>query len=296
MRSVPSSLQNLLDSGATTLARCWRIERSDGQVFGFTDHDAPLEFEGIAFEPDSGFTASSAEASTGLAPGSHDISGILTSDQINTTDLIKGLFSGAEVSVFLVNWADPSSRLLLSRGQIGGIKRNGSAFEAEIIGLSDRLNQPLGRAYVHSCECRLGDAKCGVDLGNSALFGNGTVESMDASNQFHATGLQSFADGWFTGGEILWQSGGNAGLRSHVKAHQSGAATGLLEIWLTPEMPIGIGDSFSVTAGCDKTVSECRAKFNNLLNFRGFPHMPGDDVLTSYPSTDGGHNGGSLLR
>ena len=296
MRNVPASLQASLDDGATTLARCWKIERSDGIAFGFTDHDQPLTFEGVTFEPDSGFTASSAEASTGLAPGSHDVSGILKSERINAKDLVRGLYAGADVSLFLVDWSDPSSRILLSRGQIGGVKRNGVTLQAEIVGLSDRLNQPLGRAYVHSCECRLGDAKCTIDLGVDELTGTGSVTGFDDVHQFNAAGLESFEDGWFTGGEVTWLTGENAGSRTHVKAHQRAGTLVQIEMWLTPEMPMNIGDSFSITAGCDKTVSDCRTKFDNLLNFRGFPHMPGDDVVTSYPTANGGHNGGSLLR
>ncbi len=57
MKSLSSNLQAHLSSGATTLAWCWRLTRSDGLVFGFTDHDRPLIFEGTEFEPDSGLTA-----------------------------------------------------------------------------------------------------------------------------------------------------------------------------------------------------------------------------------------------
>ena len=39
MKTLLPALQAHLDGGATTLAWCWRIERSDGVVFGFTDHD-----------------------------------------------------------------------------------------------------------------------------------------------------------------------------------------------------------------------------------------------------------------
>ena len=58
MKTLPAGLQAHLDSGATTLAWCWRITRADGAVFGFTDHDRPLAFAGTDFEPDSGFNAS----------------------------------------------------------------------------------------------------------------------------------------------------------------------------------------------------------------------------------------------
>ena len=45
MKSLPTGMQAHLDDGTTTLAWCWRIQRADGAVFGFTDHDrTPSDF------------------------------------------------------------------------------------------------------------------------------------------------------------------------------------------------------------------------------------------------------------
>ncbi|MFT6426340.1 MAG: hypothetical protein ACJAYH_002126 [Celeribacter sp.] len=35
-------------------------------------------------------------------------------------------------------------------------------------------------------------------------------------------------------------------------------------------------------------------KFDNFLNFQGFPHIPGEDWLTSYPQSSDLNEGGSL--
>ncbi|MEM9059810.1 MAG: DUF2163 domain-containing protein [Pseudomonadota bacterium] len=297
MRVIPAELQAELDSGATTLARCWQINRKDGVTLGFTDHDRELTFDGITHTPRSGFTASSIEAGTGLAVDSHDVTGALSSDEIDENDLKRGLYDGAEITLHLVNWQDTSQRVVLSRGQIGAIRRSGGSFEAEVVGLSARLNRPYGRAYLHSCDCRLGDAKCGIDLQAASLQTAGTIEDVLDPNAFSVSGLQDFADDWFTSGYLTWTSGENVGVGQHVKLHRAAESVPhRLEIWLAPPLPAGVGDTFSITAGCDKTANTCRAKFSNLLNFRGFPHMPGDDAAASYPSQGGSHNGGSLFR
>ena len=41
--------------------------------------------------------------------------------------------------------------------------------------------------------------------------------------------------------------------------------------------------AFVIYAGCDKRFDTCRAKFANTLNFRGFPHMPGNDAVVAGP-------------
>jgi hypothetical protein len=58
--------------------------------------------------------------------------------------------------------------------------------------------------------------------------------------------------------------------------------------------PIAIGDTFVIRAGCDKRLETCRAKFTNVVNFRGFPHIPGQDAVIRYASRDGGHEGAVL--
>lgn len=296
MREIPADLQTALDSGASTLARCWAITRRDGLTLGFTDHDRNLFFEGISFEPDSGFTRSALETSTGLAADTHTVSGALQSPRITEEDIRKGIYDGAEVALYLVNWQDVLVRLLLSRGQIGEIRRQGAAFEAEITGLADQLGVTFGRTYIHSCACRLGDDKCGIDLSAPENRGTGTLVSAGAPQRLTVSGLESFEDAWFAGGLLTWTSGANSGVQSPVKAQASDGAETVVELWRAPPLTGAEGDAFEISAGCDKTRATCHERFGNLLNFRGFPHIPGDDFAASYPSTGGAHDGGSLFR
>lgn len=296
MRTIPAEFQARLDGGATTLARCWRVTRRDGVVMGFTDHDRAIAFDGVDYEPEAGFDPSAVERTTGLSADTHEVTGALSSEKIAPDDIVRGVYDGAEVAVFLVDWSDPSVRLLLSRGLIGEIRRSDGVFEAEVTGLSDRLNQPFGRAYLAGCRARLGDAACGVDLSRPEFRGLGAVSAVAAPQLYHATGLGAFEHDWFTGGRLVWTSGANVGLAGHVKAQPVAGAEAVIELWLAPPMAVAPGDGFEVFAGCEKTAETCRRKFDNMANFRGFPHMPGDDTVAGYPQTGGAHDGGSLFR
>jgi uncharacterized phage protein (TIGR02218 family) len=296
MRQLPPNLAEALEHGATTHARCWRVQRTDGVVLGFTDHDQHLSFDGVDYAPETGFAPSAIEAGTGLAADTHEVAGALSSDQITAEDISRGVYTGAEVMLFLVDWQNTQNRVLISRGQIGEIRLGDIAFEAEITGMADRLNQPVGKAFLHTCECRLGDAKCGVDLTIPRNRGTGTAIASADPQQIGATGLSVYPPGWFTNGRLTWTSGANTGLEGHVKAHLPLGDEALIELWLAPPLPVSAGDTFEITAGCDKTGRTCALKFENIENFRGFPHIPGDDVAASYPNTGGAHDGGSLFR
>lgn len=294
MRDVPAGLQAHLDSGATTLAWCWRITRGDGVRLGFTDHDRDLVFDGTTFEAASGLTATDYQSEVGLAVGNQEVSGALRSDRLSPDDLAAGLYDSAGVEVFRVNWTDPSQRLLLRRGMVGEVKRGRTAFTAEVRGLAHSLQQEQGRVYQYGCDAVLGDARCGITLASPALTGTGTVASVEDERSFTASGLAAFVDGWLTGGLLTWTSGGNAGRRIEVSRHVGGAAP-RITIWQAMAHPLTIGDAFSVSAGCDKTFTTCRAKFGNGINYRGFPHMPGNDFVVAYANSGDGTSTGAAI-
>ena len=70
----------------------------------------------------------------------------------------------------------------------------------------------------------------------------------------------------------------------------------MIDLWRAAQAPIAAGDAFDIFAGCDKSAATCRAKFSNFDNFRGFPHIPGEDWATVYPNADENHDGGSLFH
>lgn len=294
MRSIPSALQVKLDSGVTTLCRCWVLTRNDGLVQGFTDHDEDVVLDDVTCRAGTGLSASEATQKLGLAVDGSEFSGALADDTLNEDDLAAGLYDGAEVALWLVDWSAPDLHVLLAKGMLGEIKREGSAFTAEVRGLSQRLSEESGRLYTANCAADLGDTRCKIGLDNPAYRGNGTVASTLATSSFSASGLDGFADGWFTAGKLTFTSGANADLSVEVKAHVNDGAVSL-SLWQQMPYPSAAGDTFTVTAGCDKRFTTCHDRFNNVVNFRGFPHIPGNDFVIRYPMQgEPGNDGGSL--
>jgi uncharacterized phage protein (TIGR02218 family) len=294
MRTIPPALQAKLDSGVTTLARCWRIERHDGEVLGFTDHDNDIVLDGLTCRAGTGFTGSEATAGFGLAVTGSEISGALSDDTLSEADLAAGRYDAAAIEIHLVDWSDPSLHVLIAKGTLGEVRREGHAFAAELRSLADRLNEESGRRYTATCSADLGDSRCGIDLESGTFRGTGAVGALGGVSRFTTSGLDGYDSGWFDAGRLVWQSGANEGLAVEVKQHvQDGGVT--LVLWQAMPEPIGEGDTFVVTAGCDKRFDTCRARFDNAVNFRGFPHIPGNDFITRYAvSGEPGNDGGSF--
>ncbi|KRW98067.1 DUF2163 domain-containing protein [Paracoccus sp. MKU1] len=294
MKSLSPALQAHLDDGTTTLAWCWKITRSDGEVLGFTDHDRVLSFGGTDFEPESGFTASEIRGGAGLAVDSQDAEGVLTSDRITETDIIDGRWDNALVEVWRVNWRATGQRVLLRRGSIGEMRRGRVAFVAEIRSMAHVLGQTVGRVYQGTCDAALGDGRCGIDLNGPTYTGTGAVVDPIRDRSFTASGLGAFAGGWFAFGFLEWTGGANAGRAAEIMLHEKASGVVTITLLEAPVRPIAGGEGFTIRAGCDKRSATCAAKFSNIVNFRGFPHIPGQDTVIRYASADGGHEGAVL--
>lgn len=295
MRVIPSALQAKLDSGVTTLCRCWLITRTDGVTQGFTDHDEDVVLGATTCRAGSGLSGSEATQKLGLAVDGSELSGALADDSLNEDDLAAGRYDAAAVELWLTDWSEPVLRVLLAKGSLGEVKREGTAFTAEVRGLSQRLAEDSGRLYTATCSADLGDARCTVDLDLAAYRGSGTVAALSATSSFSASGLDVFADGWFTAGKLTFTSGANAGLGVEVKVHRNSGAVSF-DLWQAMPQPIAVGDTFTVTAGCDKRFSTCHDRFDNVVNFRGFPHIPGNDFVIRYPVQGQPGNDGKSMQ
>lgn len=280
MKSLPSGLIAHLASGATTLCWCWRLTRRDGTRQGFTDHDRDLTFDGTTFEAAAGFSASEIKDQVGLSVDNLEVTGALSSEALNELDLAAGLYDDARVEIFRVNWQSPSHRVLMRSGSLGEVRRTGSSFAAEVRGLAHVLQQPKGRVFQYTCDADLGDGRCKIALAGAAYSRAGVIVSAEKDRRLTVSGLGGFDNGWFTQGLLAFTSGAAEGQRIEVKRHYRLAASVVLELWQPARGPVLAGQTFTVTAGCDKSIDTCKSKFANAVNFRGFPDMPGNDALT----------------
>jgi len=294
MSGLDAAFMEHLRGGLTTLCRCWAITRGDGVQYGFTDHDCGLSFEGIDFAADTGLSALALQQSTGLSVDNTEALGVLSSAAVREADIEAGRFDGAEVRAWLVNWADVDMRWLQFRGSIGEIRRGGGAFHAELRGLTEALNRPLGRIYQKPCTAVLGDRACGFDLGLPGYAEERPVVAAERAQVFTWVDLAGFEPGWFSRGRLRVLTGAGAGLWGIVKRDGFSVEGRFIELWEPIRAKVLPGDMVRLEAGCDKRMETCQLKFDNLLNFQGFPDIPGEDWVMSVPKQSGTNSGGSL--
>lgn len=281
-----------------TIALCLCIERTDGNKYGFTDHDNDIVYEdnaswispendsvvGVTYKAAYGQVPSEIASSNDLSVDNLSINGIFDLNGISRADMLTGRFDHAEVKLFIINWNDHNMGILPlpGCGYLGEVIFRDQQFTAELRGLVQALQQPYGGLFTRSCRATLGDSLCQVDL--SGFTSTGTVTAVTDDKEFTATlsgntPAGGSETGWYTHGLITWTAGDNDDLQREVKNQTYSGGSYTFELWQEMEYDIDVGDTFTVYAGCNKSKTHCQNKFDNWNNFRGFPYIPGSNKI-----------------
>lgn len=269
-----------LQGPLTTASYGWRLERGDGIAIGFTSHDRDILLDGLVYRASPGIAPTSIVQGLGLEANSLEVSGALTSDALSAADIEAGKWDGASLDIFLFDWTDPDAQPLpLASGILGAINWSGSAFEVEFLGPSALLSAPSVPATSPTCRAKFAGEGCGL---NPRRF---TLEALVMAVNGSELTLQQALTGdvsRFVNGDIRWLSGRNCGFRQRIAASTQDKLVLIGE----PPFPTPGPERIEILEGCDRTIATCSSRFNNALNFRGEPYLPGNDLLTRYPGAN----------
>ena len=279
MRTASSNLTAHIAGEVTSIAICWKLTLVGGTVLGFTDHTSDLTISSQLYKAATGFSPTSVETKDKFSVDNLDVEGVLDAASITEADIMAGKYDFAEIEIFMVNVTDLSQGIITHRrGWLGEVSVKNGQFVAEVRGLAQKLQQNIGELFSPTCRAVFGDARCKASLASFTFAG--TVNTVTSRQVFISTALTQAA-GYFSGGEVQWLTGANAGRRMEIKEFSN------TQITLALPMPnnVAVGDTFNAIAGCDKTIATCIAKFNNAVNFRGEPYVPGMDKMLATAAT-----------
>lgn len=275
---IPPSVQQFTQA-LSRYATCWKLERTDGTIMRFTDHDKKLTVANEVYDPQGGFNSSARQKLNNLKVRNLEFVGFISDDSITYDDLKSGKYRDCKVTEMLVDWQyswmGPISTAVY---WIVEMQYDGEKWVGQVSGLTRWLTQRVGRVYSRICDHILGDEKCQVDL--PSLEQTGTVTTVVKSRLVFTTTLSELDD-FFKYGYITWTSGANTDEKAEIKMFR--AAAGRIELALQTTDPIEAGDTFKVYPGCDRLRDTCLTKYSNVINFGGFPFIPGTDAALSTP-------------
>lgn len=283
MKTLTATLRAALAAEVAQFTTCIRITRRDSQQFHYAANSRDLVFAGQTWVARGADDTTAITNSLKDSVGNVDLDGFFESTQ-HRTDLRSGLYDHARIEIFQVDRANlpatatPETTLWLFTGYTGQatVKPDGHGYSIEARSLIQMLQQNVGTLTSGVCRAEFGsltgDEPCGVNP--AGYTATGSVESVSMNRLIKAPALTQ-AVSWFTSGRLTWLTGDNAGAVEYVAQY----APGFVVLLRPAVAAIAAGDTFSIVAGCDNSLGTCAAKFNNVINFKGEPFLPGLDPI-----------------
>jgi uncharacterized phage protein (TIGR02218 family) len=288
--ATPGVIEALLSREVLCLATLWKVERTDGVIFRFTDHDCNIVFEGDTYTPAGGFDASARQIQSALELENVDINGVISDDAITHADLKAGLYQDAKITETLIDWRYPWLGMIMLRTYwLVALTYTGEIWNAQLEGITRWLTPKIGRLYTRNCRFKAGDNDCKAVLSSeSGTIYDVSSTGFNARRTFLVTGPTA-ADGFYDYGYMV--------IGSQTLEISSYLAVGdYKKIVLSIPSPIKliVDTAFDIYEGCDGLYTTCKNKFNNVANYGGFPWIPGTDKILQTPTSGGG--GGDYIQ
>lgn len=288
MRNITPALLSHLQGECLTLAYCVKLTRRDGVIYAYTSHDEDLTISSVVYEANGSVDASEVASKIGTGVDNLDIIGLLDSERITHVDIVSGLFDDATVEMFAVNWTEVSQGTIgLLKGKIGNITVNdNTTFTCEVRSLSQRIQQQIGEVTTRSCRVkRFGDERCAPNgffadgiTTISSYQNNTSVLSVIDNLAFTALDVQVTGNYRF-GVCTVTSVGLNFGIEREIKNHIYGLTGSTFILQEAFPFPLSVGDAIRLEQGCQRRFNlDCKLRFNNVVNFRGEPHVPSNYV------------------
>jgi len=286
MKNLSTAFRNRLRNGGT-LAYGLRIILSDGvTTLGYSSFGRSLTFDGVTFRPNNGVNPAANQSSINLSVGNSEAKIFFDDAEITEQQVLSGILDNASVLWFVFDWQFPptdldavtnQSALILMQGNFGKFTGDDLGFTGEILSIEDKLGQSNPIVTQPRCRNTLGDNRCGATV---ASFVGTVTTGSGATFDFTVGTPNSASDvGECSNGRVEWLSGLNAGSSAKISEHNDGE----MILSQLPYRAVQPGDSFRAFQGCDKTTDDCLNRFNNILNFRGEPNIPGTNALIRGP-------------
>lgn len=276
MKTLPANLKTHYQGTDQSVTVCVKLTRRDAQVFGVTALDRDLVVAGITYKSLAGIDASDATTGSAMEVDNLDVTSAFNAGQITEGDLAAGLWDGCRFELFAVNWQAPADGIeILKTGELGDVKHGRLGYQATLVGLTAKLQNNIGRIITPTCDATFGDTRCGFNKASVTASAQ-AVTSVTSQTVITLSGLAA-APAYYDDGDITGVAGANAGIVREIKTHTTG---GVLTLHAALPFAVQVGDTFNVAPGCRKRkLEDCKTRWNNIVNFRGFAELPGIDSL-----------------
>ena len=276
MKIWTPEFETFITSANVNLAVAIQITLANGTIYRLNNSGKNLTINAENYEYLPGFVTSNISTSLNSQIDNLDIE-MPYIDNIFKQIARTGYLKDAEVLLYIIDWVTETTYRLEKKMYVGECLCGDWQVSITLLGIKSKLDIIVTKKCLKTCQADLGDADCTVDL--AGFTETGSITIVNSNYSFDDSGLGSFIDDYFQFGQLIWTGGNNIGWTNIIKGYDSINKT--FSLYKSPPFDLIVGDTYSVYAGCDKSIGHCENKFSNFDNFRGFGGelLPNHDKL-----------------
>jgi len=271
-------------------------------IVAFTSNSRDMTLPGrpgVVFKATPAITPTTIES--GLDEASNlEMTGIYNSDSFDQIEVLAGKWDFATVEVLSACWDNTDlGEFVHFKGNLGEFKDYQTFFTAEGRGAIARLSNNVNKVTSRLCRCReFGDEECGRDLGEPVTINGDTFDLVypdvpcvlaagEGEIDFSSGDLPANCDtsGLFANGKLECTSGQNEGIAREISTINTVFPGYRVSLRRRFPLPIEGNDTFTFTAGCDRTIERC-VLYDNVINRRAEDYVPGIEAANRVPSAN----------
>ncbi len=283
-RTLSSAMAGHLATRSQSRCKLLLLDLVDGTTLGISGNSRDIDFDlgdgVVTYKSNTGILPSNIAMSCGLDADNYEVTGPI-GGLVTRNAILGGRFNRARARLAEVNWKDRSAGAIeLLAGYVSEARVEGGKFTLEVRSDVDRFNQTVGRVITDQCDADFAD---GIRCHATAASIVGTVTAVTDAMRFTVSFAGSYVNNFFNKGTVQFLTGAMAGTRK-VEI-ESWTSAGIIVLFApVVEAPV-IGDTLTIRNGCydpvtgqSKSRTACKT-FGQILNFRGYPEVPGRRAL-----------------
>lgn len=283
-RTLTPAMAGHLATRSQSRCKLLLLDLVDGTTLGISGNSRDIDFDlgdgVVTYTANTGILPSNIAMSCGLEADNYEVTGPI-GGLVTLNAIVGGRFNRARARLIEVNWKDLSAGAIkLLSGYVSEARVEGGKFILEIRSDVDRFNSTVGRSITDQCDADFAD---GIRCHATATSIVGTVTAVTDAMQFTVSFSGSYANTFFNKGTVEFLTGALAGTRK-VEI-ESWTSAGVILLFAPLVEAPAIGATATIKNGCfDPATGESKSRtacmtFGQILNFRGYPEVPGRRAL-----------------
>ena len=271
MHNISKNFLMELTKEKINIAFLIELKTQNNENIYFTNHDEDIIFKNNRYISNSLLKKKSIKQTIDINFDSSYISFQIDNLSILYSDIINGKYDYMEITISIINYNNLESAFTIQTGNLGKIEYRDNCFYSTINSIKQKLSCNSNHIYSSNCRNLFCDSRCKLNINNFST----DINITNNENPYMLILDNNIESDYYTNGHLILLESPYKNIRYSIKSHYNNKLYLYNPISITEYLPI----KARIFLNCSKTFKACKEKFNNIINFAGEPHVPGNSQI-----------------